>query len=101
MHKSMHHRYYEATLQIRPFNQEVFQCVIKEVGRRKDVSIAKIEELKTGIDVFLSSQRFARALGKKLKDRFGGSLIISKKINRRDRQTGIILYRATVLFRPK
>ena len=101
MRKSMSPNYYEATLQLRPYNQEVLQYVLEEVGKRKDVFIAKTEELKTGIDIFLSSQRFARMLGKKLKDRFKGTVTISKKINRLDRQTGVILYRATVLFRLK
>lgn len=101
MRKHMHNSYYEATLQIRPYNQEVLQFVIQEVGKRKDVFIAKTEELKTGIDIFLSSQKFARSLGKKLKERFNGALTISKQINRLDRQTGVILYRGTVLFRLK
>ena len=101
MRRSTHNNYYEATLQIRPFNQKVLQYVVNEVEKRKDVFIAKTEELKTGVDIFLSSQRFTRTLGKKLKDRFEGALTISKKINRRDRQTGGILYRATVLFRLK
>ena len=100
MHKSMHNSYYEATIQIRPFNQ-VLEYVVQEVAKRKDVFISKTKELKTGIDIFLSSQRFARTLGKKLKERFKGALTISKQINRLDRQTGVILYRATVLFRLK
>ncbi|HLC72822.1 MAG TPA: NMD3-related protein [Candidatus Nanoarchaeia archaeon] len=101
MHKSMHNSYYEATIQIRPFNQQVLEYVVQEVAKRKDVFISKTKELKTGIDIFLSSQRFARTLGKKLKERFKGALTISKQINRLDRQTGVILYRATVLFRLK
>jgi len=97
----MHNSYYEATIQIRPFNQQVLEYVVQEVAKRKDVFISKTKELKTGIDIFLSSQRFARTLGKKLKERFKGALTISKQINRLDRQTGVILYRATVLFRLK
>lgn len=101
MHKPSHNSYYEATIQIRPFSQEVIQYVLDEITKRKDVFIAKTEKLKTGLDVFVSSQRFARALGKKLNDHFDGVLTISKKINRLDRQTGVVLYRATVLFRLK
>ena len=101
MPKSINNSYYEATIQIRPFNQEVLQYIVNEVTKRKDVFIAKAEELKTGVDIFISSQRFARSLGKKLKDRFNGTLTISRQINRLDRQTGVILYRATVLFRLK
>ena len=101
MPKSINKSYYEATIQIRPFNQEVLQYIVNEVTKRKDVFIAKTEELKTGIDIFLSSQRFARTLGKKINERFDGKLTISRQINRLDRQTGVILYRATVLFRLK
>ncbi len=101
MRKPTHNNYYEAIIQLRPFKQEVLQFIVAEVGKRKDVFLTRTEELKTGVDFFLSSQRFARALGKKLNDRFDGKLTISKKINKLDRQTGVVLYRATVLFRLK
>lgn len=101
MRKPMHNSYYEATLQIRPYKQEVLRFILEEIGKRKDVFIAKTEELKTGIDIFISSQKFARSLGKKLNERFDGKLTISRQINRLDRQTGVILYRGTVLFRLK
>lgn len=99
MRKSMHKDYYEAIVQIRPASKEILAYIVSEVAKRKDVAIAKVEELKTGMDIFISSQRFARGLGKKLKDHFPGTLTISKTINKKDRQTGVILYRATVLFR--
>lgn len=101
MPNPMRNNYFEATIQLRPFDQTIMEYIIKEVNNRKGVFIANVEELKTGIDIFLSSQKFARALGKKLKQRFKGTLTISRKMHKLDRQTGVLLYRATVLFRLK
>src|SRR3989339_703454 len=64
--------------------------------------ISKIEELKTGIDIYFSSQRYARTLGQLLKRKFPkGELLITKKMHTRDRMTDRELSRATVLFRLK
>lgn len=91
-------QYFEAKLQLRPFNKEVFNYVIKQI-KKNNVLIAKEVKLKYGIDLYLTSNRFALALGKKLKKAFKGTLKISRTLYSRDRQTSKTLYRVTVLFR--
>ena len=99
MHNSRHSNYYEAKIQLRPLKQNILDFIITHVKSRNDVSIAKIEKIKTGIDIYLTSQKFARALGKKLKKSFKGELKMSRSLHSTDRNTSKKLYRATVLFR--
>ena len=99
MLKQRHSKYYEAILQIRPATDELVQFVIKYLEQRKDCQISNVEELKTGLDIYLTSQRVALALGKKLKERFKGILIISRQLHHRDKFTSKDVYRVTVLFR--
>lgn len=90
--------YYEAILQLRPRNEEVLNYVLKQIEKRK-ASIARIDELKTGIDLYLSDQRFTRALGKRLKKVFKGELKSTRKLHTYNRTKGKKIYRVTVLFR--
>ncbi|HLC22500.1 MAG TPA: NMD3-related protein [Candidatus Nanoarchaeia archaeon] len=94
-------KYFEAVIQLRPYNNEVYLFIEHEIKSRKGVFISKIEELKTGIDIYISSQRFARStLGPKLKRKFkDGELKITRKMHTQDRMTSKKLYRATILFR--
>jgi len=94
-------QYFEAKLQLRPFNKEIYDFVLRQVAKRKNVFISKEVKLKTGIDIYLTSQRFARSLGKKLKDTFKGELKITRTLFSRDRLKSKLVYRGTVLFRMK
>ena len=93
-------QYYEAVLQLRDNPpKEAINCVVNAVNKRKGVFIAKQVKLKTGIDFYISSQRFTRTLGKLLKKSFKGKLVESKKLYGMDRQKSKLIYRGTVLFR--
>lgn len=92
-------QYFEAKIQLRPFNKKVYDFIVKQVSKRKDVLITNEVKLKTGIDIYLTNQRFARSLGKKLKDNFKGELKITRTLHSRDRLKSKLKYRATVLFR--
>jgi len=98
---NLNEQYYEAIIQLRPPTREIMNYIENQVQKRDDVFITKIVDLKTGIDIYLTSQRFARNLGQKLKKVFGGELKITRKIHTRDRLRSRNLYRATILFRPK
>jgi NMD protein affecting ribosome stability and mRNA decay len=91
--------YYEAILQLRPYNDELMKFVLGQIEERKNVHIAKQVKLKTGVDIYISDQRFTQALGKKLKKRFKGKVIKSKKIHTVNRLTSKKVYRVTVCFR--
>ncbi len=93
--------YFEAILQIRPKNQEVLDFIKKQVEKRENDWIAKQEEKKYGVDLYISTRKFAVILGRKLKKSFDGELKITKSIFTRDRQTSKNVYRVTVLFRIK
>ena len=91
--------YFEATIQLRPAKHKLYEYVLDAIENSKDCTIAKIEEDKNGMDIQVSSQRFARALGKKLTRRFDGELKLSRKLFTRDMYTSKEIYRVTVLFR--
>ena len=93
--------YYEAIIQIRHKNQEVLNFVKTETKKRKDLLIIRESEFKYGLDLYLTSQRFARALGKKLKKRFDGELKLTRTLHTFDRKTSKKVYRVTISFRLK
>jgi len=96
-----HAGYYEAILQLRPAKQEIVDFV-NELLQQKGVSVAKIIKLKTGIDMYLSNQKFARSvLGPQLKRKFKGDLVISRSLYGKGHMSSRLVYRATILFRLK
>ena len=91
--------YYQGVLQLREINDEIISYVNNQIKERDDVAVTKAVELSNGIDLYITSQKFIRLIGKLLKDRFGGELKISAKLHTRNRQ-GKDLYRINALFRP-
>ncbi|HLC55679.1 MAG TPA: NMD3-related protein [Candidatus Nanoarchaeia archaeon] len=92
--------YFEAILQIRPYNEAVINYV-REQAIQENVSIPKVVNKKFGIDLYLSSKRFTFDMGKKLKQRFDGETKISTTLYGKNRMTSKELNRLTVLFRLK
>lgn len=90
---------YQAKIQLRPKNKEILKFIRAQIKKRKDVFIAKEEFLKEGVDIYITDQRFARSLGKKIKDNFKGDLKITRTLKTRNRQTSKDVYRATICFR--
>lgn len=91
--------YYQGILQLRDVDEEALNFVRNQVKKREDVAITKIVKFPNGMDFYITSQKFIRILGKKLKDSFGGELKISSKLHTKSRH-GKELYRVNVLFRP-
>ena len=91
-----HALYYEAILQLRDVPQEVIDYVEDEIGRVK-LTVAKTVPLKNGIDYYLSDNSLTRALGKRLREKFGGNTKETASLwgVKKDRE----VYRVTVLFR--
>jgi NMD protein affecting ribosome stability and mRNA decay len=83
-----HSQYFEAILQLRNPNDELINFVRNQV-----------KTLKNGVDMYISDQRFTRAMGNKMKKAFKGELKMSRKIFTRNKQTSKDVYRVTVLFR--
>ena len=96
-----HAQYYEAILQLRPLNGSLVDFILEELKKRPDIFISKKVEYKNGIDLYLSSNAFAKKLGQKLKKKFNGELKISRALYSTNRMTSKLLYRLTILFRLK
>lgn len=99
MQSQQHTNYFEAILQLRPSTRRILDFVNSQISKRGNVRISKIVQLKTGLDLYLTDQRFAQALGKKLKNTFKGTLTASKTLHSRDRETNKDQYRVTICFR--
>ena len=98
-HSDKHKDYFQAIMQLRPNDEKLLNFVLAQIEERKNVNIAKKVVLKTGIDLYISDQKFARSLGKKLKKSFKGKLILSRQLHTRDRMSSKDIYRVTVCFR--
>ncbi len=92
--------YFEAILQLRDVNDELMNFVCNQIDK-KEVNVAKVVEYKNGVDLYLGSQRFVRALSRKLKRSFKGELKMSRSIFATDKMTSKVLYRVTVFFKLK
>ena len=95
-------KYFEAIIQLRPYDDEIFAFIEKEIvdKHNSEYFVSRIEKLKTGIDIYFSSQKLARTIGQKLKRKFPhGELLITGKFHTLNKMTSRTLSRATVLFR--
>jgi nonsense-mediated mRNA decay protein 3 len=100
--KSFHSNYFQGILQLREGNKEIINFIDNEFKKenRPDVYISKKVKVKNGIDFYVTSNKFLRKLGRKLKDVFGGDLKESEKLFTRNNQTSKNVYRLNVMFRP-
>lgn len=92
-------QYFEGILQLRNPTNELVRYIEKQVKEKKNVFIVEKEYVVNGIDIYISSNKFIKSLGRKLQKQFGGELKISSRLYSRDRQTSKDLYRLNVLFR--
>lgn len=91
-------QYYEGILQLRNPNKEVINFIGNQFKNNEKVWIAKQQKLKTGIDLYVSSNKFLLVLAKKLKKSFKGELKTSRKLHSRNKLTSKNVYRVTVCF---
>lgn len=91
-----HGLYFEAVLQLRDTNQKIVDYVCSEIEKYK-IPIAKIEEVRGGIDFYIADNAFTKSLGKRLQEKFGGELINTSSLH--TEKKGKKLYRGTVMFR--
>lgn len=105
--------YYEAILQIRNDEKKIeldrandILGIIDDISDRlisKDrmAFIARVEELKEGIDIYMGSLSAARKIANELIKRFNGSTGEAHKLMGLDRDSGKKIYRTTVTVRLK
>lgn len=95
-----HENYFEAVIQIRDPTDELINLINNQLKKNPDVFISNVFAQKDGFDIYISSQRFARNLGNKMKRAFRDSeLKMTRSIYSRNRQTSKDIYRVTVMFR--
>lgn len=92
-------QYYEGILQLRNPDKNVIEFIKNQIAKKKEVFISKILKVRNGYDFYISSKRYLRTLGYKLKRQFGGELKISSRLYSTDRQTSKELHRVNVLYR--
>ena len=96
----MHSRYYEAILQTRPNSKEIERFLGKKFETTSKARLVRKKRIKKGSDYYITSWKFAMALGNELRKKFGGFILISKKIyGKSKKKKGRVVYRCTVLYR--
>ena len=103
-------KYYEGIVQLRaeerPLNAEerdrlvafVQAAVARRAAKGEELFISKIEDVRGGADVYLSSNTVARSIARELADEMRGTLGSSAKLFGREK-TGKDLYRVTYVVR--
>lgn len=94
-------KYFEGVLQLRDVTKEIIDFVLKDINENQTegVFIQEAKEIKNGLDLKMTSYKYIRAIGKKLKKRFGGTLKTTAKLFSRNRQTSREVYRIAVLYK--
>jgi NMD protein affecting ribosome stability and mRNA decay len=95
--------YFEGILQLRNPNKEVLDFIRSDVEKHKSqgVFISKEEKQTDGMDLLISSNKYLRALGKKLRSRYVGEFKESPRLFTHNRQTSRDMFRMNVFFRLK
>lgn len=94
-------QYFEGTLQLREATPELLEFVRADIAAHaKDgVHIAKEKGRGGSADFQLTSTKYMRQLGKRLRARFNGELTETVKLFSRNKQTSKEIYRTNVLFK--
>ncbi len=98
--KSIHKNYYEAIIQLRPEKKEVLDFIMKQI-EKNNIYVSKTVQFKTGLDIYVSSQKFAQQLLRKLKKSFKGKGSSTRSLFTQHRLTSKKVYRVTILFKPE
>jgi NMD protein affecting ribosome stability and mRNA decay len=97
--KLRHQEYFEGILQLRDIDQTVYDWVYDTIEHDDKATVAKEKYVRNGFDLYLSDQHYLQALGRKIKAKFPGELIISRRLHSTEHMTQKLIYRVTVLFR--
>ncbi|MFH1683018.1 MAG: NMD3-related protein [Candidatus Woesearchaeota archaeon] len=92
-------QYFEGVLQLRNPTQKIIDFVADRVEENEDVWIAKTVKHKTGLDLYMSSNKFLLKIGKRLKEKFPGKLLKTKTLFTQHRLTSKKVYRGCILFK--
>jgi len=90
---------YQGILQLRNPTTELIRWVYDQVEKDKKAEITYIHPVHGGVDMYFSSQRYLRAIGKRLQQIYSGELKSTRKLFTLNVTSGKLVYRVTVLFR--
>lgn len=90
--------YFEGVLQLRSVSQEVIDWIKSRTKKDARAAITREKIVPGGFDLYFSSQKYLRTLGKKLGETFPGILTTARALHTRSK-TGKDLYRVTVCFK--
>ena len=97
--EDVHRDYFQGVLQLRNPTQEVVDFVKKTVAESGRARISKIKRVENGVDMYITCQHYLQSVGKQLKQRFAGELVLSRRLHTLDKVRSQRVYRITVLFR--
>ncbi len=89
--------YFEGVLQVRNPNPDI-EKFIDAFFKAEKAFISKMDKVKGGLDLHISSRKKLHELGGKLQVRFGGTLKESPRLFSRNTQTSKEVYRLTVYY---
>jgi len=93
--------YFEGILQLRNADNEVVEYAISEAEKQKQrgIFIAKKIKVRNGFDIYLTKKGYIYELARKILNKFGGEVKVSRKLFSRDKLRSRDIYRINVLFR--
>lgn len=91
--------YFEGTFQLRNATPEAIKFVRNDIAAAEGVHLVKEYGHGKDFDFRLTSAKYIRALGKRLKLRFNGELHETSRLFSLNRQTGKEIHRVTALFK--
>ena len=97
--------YFEGILQIRHDDKKRVNEVLEKLDKimveqgKRSVFATNMIESKKGVDVYITSQKHIKEIGKQLFEKFGGEIKINEQLFSRNSQTSKELYRVNVLIR--
>jgi len=90
---------FQGILQLRNPTKELIEWVQKTVAKDNKAAITFTTPVTGGVDMYFSSQKYLRALGKRIAENFKGELKSSRKLWTLDRVTSKEVYRVYVMFK--
>jgi len=90
---------FQGVMQLRNPTKELVEWVFKTTDKEGKAEITYERPVSGGVDLYFSSQKYMRSLGKRIAKHWPGELKSTRKLFTADYITGKRVYRVTVMFR--
>lgn len=95
-----HAKYFEGIMQLRDCPKEIIDWVLQQTEKDDKAAITKIKKVRGGLDLYFTSQKYMRTLGKRLRETYPGEYKQTRTLHTISKKTGKPVYRVTAMFRP-